>query len=307
MKNFTEKEYELMDRYLKKQLTEVEQQAVALQLQNDPEWAEELAWLQKMQANYRYLKLKDHINDIHARLDQVGELDAGTPVVKTFWQTWGRTLSIAASVVLVLGAGWYVWQNNQEVSTPPIAQTPSTPPTSVSPQPPTESPTVNLSELAQGYTTQQPKDLPAAPAELQEAVDAYRSGKPDAAIAALRKQPQSSPDAPATKPDDKPLFGSSQNSNTPQPAAAQPLAQTQQFRYLYLGLSYLKKGEAAQAVGQFKKVKTATLKPTAEWYEALALLQLNQQEEAKRILTRIKNNPEHSYNLEAEELWEGIK
>ena len=307
MKTFTEQDYQTMHQYLQQQMTEAERRAFEQRLQTEPEWAEELAWLQKMETNYRYLKLRDYIADIHNRLDQAGELDAGTPIVKTFWQTWGRTLSIAASVVLVLGAGWYVWQNNQEVSTPPVAQTPTTPPARISPHPPVESPTVNLSELAQGYATQQPKDLPTAPTELQEAVQAYRSDMPDAAIAALRKQPKPNPDAPVTNPDDKPLFGSSQNSNTPPPAAAESSAQTQQFRYLYLGLSYLKKGEAAQAVGQFKKVKTASLKPTAEWYEALALLQLNQQEEAKRILTRIKNNPEHLYNLEAEELWEGIK
>lgn len=308
MNTFTEQDYQTMHQYLQQQMTEAERRVFEQRLQTEPEWAEELAWLQKMEANYRYLKLKDHIAAIHNRLDQAGELNAGTPIVKTFWQIWGRTLSIAASVVLMMGVGWYVWQNNREVTTPPVAQTPpTTPPTQINPQPPAESPTVNLAELAQGYAAQQPKDLPTAPTELQEAVQAYRSDKPDAAIAALKKQPQPTPDAPATNPDGKPLFGSSQNSNPPQPDAAEPSAQTQQFRYLYLGLSYLKKGDAAQAVGQLKKVKTASLKPTAEWYEALALLKLKQQEEAKRILTRIKNNPEHLYNLEAEELWGGIK
>ena len=302
MKVFTEQDYQTMHQYLQQQMTEAERRAFEQRLQTEPEWVEELAWLQKMEANYRYLKLKDHIAATHTRLDQAGYLDTGTPIVKTFWQTWGSVLSIAASVVLLVGAGWYVWQNNQEVTPPPVAENPTKPSIKTNPNPPVERPAINLAELTKGYATQQPKDLPATPSELQEAVQAYRSDRPDAAIAALRKQPQPAPNSPATNPDGKPIFGSSQTNG-----AAQPSFQTQQFRYLYLGLSYLQKGEAAQAVGQFKKVKTASLKPTAEWYEALALLQINQQEAAKRILTRIKNNPEHLYNLEAEELWGVIK
>lgn len=297
MKTFTEQDYQTMHQYLQKQMTETERRAFEQRFQTEPEWAEELAWLQKMEVNYRYLKLKDHVEAIHTRLDQAGELDT-TPIVKTFWQTWGRTLSIAASLVLVLGASWYVWKNNQEVSPPPIAQKP----TVTAPQPPAEQPANNLAELAQGYASQQPKDLPATPSELQAAVQAYQANKPDEAIAALRKQPQPTPDAPATNPDGKPLLGSSQNNDTPLPSA-----QTQQLRYLYLGLSYLKKGEAAQAVGQFKKVKTASLKATAEWYEALALLQLKQTTEAEALLKKIKNNPNHPYQLEAEEVWRSVQ
>lgn len=298
MKEFTEQDYEQMDKYIKQQLSEVDRKAFEQRIKIDPALADELAWVRKMEANYRYIKLKDHVTALHQQLNEEGVLDTGT-VVKSFWQNWRRILSIAATVVLLVGAGWFVWLNNQEsVKQPTLVQAlpserliePSTPP-----------PVMDGSDLAEGYARQLPKDEIVIPLELTEAVNYYRNDRPDAAIAALRALP-----SPATPPSED-RFGSTKGekgTTAPLPAVD---TKNQQYRYLYLGLSYLKKGEAQKAVRQLKKVHTASLRPTAEWYEALGLVLLHQEDAARLLLNKIRNNPDHLYQLEAAEVWEAME
>ena len=48
MKVFTEQDYQTMNKYLQQQMTEAERRAFEQRLQTEPEWVEELAWLQKI-------------------------------------------------------------------------------------------------------------------------------------------------------------------------------------------------------------------------------------------------------------------
>ncbi len=299
MKEFTEDEYQQMDKYLHHQLPQAEQQAFELRLQAEPALADELAWLKKMEANYRYIKLKEHFEDIHQKLDQERALDRGA-AVQTFWQSWRRTLSLAASVVLVMGVGWWLWKNNQAAPRP-MAQ--NKPPVVEQPKenfPTVEAPTMDVVALASGYAKQLPKDEAPVPAQLQKAVNSYRNNQPDAAIAALQKMPDTA-DNPTP---DEGLYGSSKDAKPNNPTAIDP--QNGQYRYFYLGLSYLKKGDGQRALAALKKVKNATLKPSTEWYEALALITLEQNNAAKIRLDKISKDPNHPYQIEATEVYDAM-
>jgi hypothetical protein len=303
MNNFSDADYEQMDRFLNNTLTEAEQQAFLKRLHVDADLAAEVEWLRSLYANYRFLHQKQQVQKLHNELAQEGLLATEpTTVVLPLWQRpWVRPLLAAASVSIVLGAGVWFWQAGSGTpDTPPVAVE-SPPTTTTATTPPNELPDADPAEndptaLARAFAQDAPLDLNNVPPPLRDGVAAYENGNLDRAISQLNKPVRS-----AQKPTDEPTFGSGQGQvSKPEPA------NIRQYRLLYLGLSYLKNNQPKRALAALQQVKQTDLQPTANWYEALCQIQLGQSNEAIRVLKAITDNPDHPYFTEARPLLDAL-
>lgn len=311
MKDFSDADYEQMDRYLNYSLPEDEQRTFEKRLLNDPDLAAEVEWLRSLYANYRFIHKKKAVKKLHDELAAEGLL-ATQPLVRPLWGnslTW--SLLAAASVVVFLGIGFWFLRpqsitpgDNPSVAVdtpakPPQSQTATTPKPTV---PPVEvNASTDLMALAQAYANEPPTELGAVPAGLQEGISAYQNNELDVAIAQLQKPLLATPKATDGPPSGEKTYGSSRD---PKPVL-EP-ATTRQYRQLYLGLSYLKANQIQQALTTLKQVDQVALRPTAQWYQALCYVQLNQPESAIRLLKAIVSQPDHPYYADAQPLLESL-
>ncbi|GAB4051880.1 tetratricopeptide repeat protein [Spirosoma litoris] len=308
MKDFTEQEYEQMNRYIDGTLSDGERTAVEKRLLNDPDFAAEVAWLRKFFVNYQHVVTEDKVREIHAELAKEGLL-ATKPVEHVYWTPW--RMAMAASVVLVLGIGIWYWQslpptqsgiagNNQGQGTSTTSTTSSTDTTSstapasnsaTTPKVVIPDPGPSFNQLATNYGKRSPKGIGDVPAELTKAVTSYEQGgkQLEEAIAVLKKPVLVEP---------KEEYGASKGI-TPQ---AQENKSTADYRHFYLGLSYLKNGQAKSALTALNQIEGDNLTQTVQWYKALCYVQLGQTTNAKQVLTQIQNEPGHPYQTEASKL-----
>ena len=81
----------------------------------------------------------------------------------------------------------------------------------------------------------------------------------------------------------------------------QPASTYQNKMELYLGLSYLESNKIEKAIAQFQSIssKETANQAVAEWYLALAYLKIENVEQAKTILSKLKNADTNPYQKKA--------
>lgn len=304
MEKYTEHEYEQMEKYINRTLTEAELILVEQRMLNDQAYAEEIKQMRILLANFRHMHYRELVQSIHNKLEKEGQLVHYETAAVPLWKRFGKQLSLAASIILFLGAGFLIWKSTSHQKIPEVAQTPtdekfSSDPPKVSPPSPTPTPSrVSPLQLAQNFASQSPANIGNIPDELSAAVTAYQNDRTDEAIAALRSKPDS--EIPA---EDKPLFGSGQKGDAPNKTGT---STSDDYRNFYLGLSYLKNGEAQSGLTTLQKITEPKLRRTANWYQALALIQLNRTKDARVIIDKIRADGNHPYQIEAQQLWDSL-
>ncbi|SOD96442.1 hypothetical protein [Spirosoma fluviale] len=301
MKNFSETDYKQMDQYILGQLPDSERQAFEKRLLTEPELADEVAWLNKLYANYEHLRLQDTVRAIHQSLTEQGALEREVPV-RPLWGEIGRWVAVAASVAAVVVGGVWYWQQRQQPDSPSVAtkmppvvvpKPDAAPPQPRPAQPGIQDAAPSLLALAKTYGQQSPKGIGEVPSDLAGPIADYGQGRFKEAIAQLR-QPIGRTNAPA------PEFGAVRDDTAGEsPSAATESAQTTVYRRFYLGLSYFQNGQPKQALTELERVNRPPLAQTAQWYRVLAYLQLRQPEAARPLLDQIQNQPNHPYQTEA--------
>lgn len=317
MKDFTEQDYHLMDQYIQGGLSEDDRMAFEKRLLNEPDLVAELHWLQKLKVNYKLVRLEDTVRRVYQELAAEGLLRPETEeivdkggTIRPLWkqQPTARWLSIAASILLMTGIGVWYWQSQRPGQPPSVAtaqpRTESNPRVSTPPKPPKTEPVESASaavEWAKTYAVQSPKAIRTVPKSIQIAVDDYEQNQIEQAIAILRQPVASEENQEPVTPE----FGGSKGATSSGHGAVVEDVQTRNYRLFYLGISYLKTDQSAQALRTLQQVKQPPfLRATAQWYEALCFLQDHQPEQARIILTRIEQQSSHPYQIEAQQLLE---
>jgi hypothetical protein len=300
MSIFSEEDYELMDNYMHRNLNNAEERAFEERLRSDDSFAAEFQWVQKLRVNYAHMKWKDYFKETHERLtanDEVKE-EKDEPA---FWVQWGRKLSIAASVLLVLGSAGYYFLSKQETGN--LANKPHghvlSPAKRIEDIP--DNLNTALDPIVNSYALQLPKDLGKVPAELESAIAAYKDDQAGRAIALLIKPIEQTPAQVISDPDN---VGSAKGDGS---QARKLNKEKESYRHLYLALSYIKTNQVNQALDEIKKAGYGETKASAEWYESLCYLKLNQIPAAKAILKSISENDKHPYQPDAQEVLTSIK
>ena len=105
-----QEQFDRIEAYLQNALLGAEKRAFERELEMNAELRLELEIQQKLQLGLRALAIEKQILDARQRTQVAPK---NTVVRKlSSWQNWG----LAASVAIMLGAGWLVWQNNQAFS-----------------------------------------------------------------------------------------------------------------------------------------------------------------------------------------------
>lgn len=78
----------------------------------------------------------------------------------------------------------------------------------------------------------------------------------------------------------------------------------------FQGICFLELGKPEEALRSFQQVSATSKNPdktTAQWYEALTYLLLDQQGQAKSLLTGVKGKPNHPLQPQAQNLWNSLE
>jgi hypothetical protein len=281
VKDFSPEDYELIESYVKNELSAEDKQAMELRIANDPDWKNEIDWYRKFELGSRYLVSKKMFADMHQRLEEEGRLeDEEKPIVPlVFGYSWSK-IAIAATVVLGLFTGLFWFLNKPKISeigfitNPPI--------------------NITVKEKSNVLINESPRNIEKIATELQASIDKMED-RPDEAIKQLQVlgKPKK-----ISKGDDSLTYGSTKNGQQTQ-VVLNSVAENQ--RKFYLGLIYLRKQAPKEALKYFEQVK-APLKQDANWYMALAYIQNGESLKAKIMLQIIANDSTHPYQSDATEI-----
>jgi hypothetical protein len=281
VKDFSPEDYELIESYLKNELSEEGKQAMELRIANDPDWKNEIDWYRKFELGSRYLVSKKMFADMHQRLEEEGRLeDEEKPIVPlVFGYSWSK-IAIAATVVLGLFTGLFWFLNKPKISeigfitNPPI--------------------NITVKEKSNVLINESPRNIEKIATELQASIDKMED-RPDEAIKQLQVlgKPKK-----ISKGDDSLTYGSTKNGQQTQ-VVLNSVAENQ--RKFYLGLIYLRKQAPKEALKYFEQVK-APLKKDANWYMVLAYIQNAESLKAKIMLQIIVNDSTNPYQSDAIEI-----
>lgn len=248
MMDLDEPTIQLIERYLRRQLSDEERQAFENRLRAEPELAAEVEDLRRTnaaaRAYYRDELRQALLEKGRALLKEEVAAPAGEAVVKPLppRPTVRRWLAIAASFLLVLAAAWIVWQVNA----------PTTSPQTLFNQYFERMPTTGLLAGEVEATT------------WKSIVAAYEAGNCEAVVDQM-------------------------------PALLADTAFEQRSRGLLLqGSCLLQLGRPDEALSALRQVPpaAASLFREAQWFSALAYLQLNQPAEAAPLLQAQQNDPQ---------------
>lgn len=281
MKDFSPRDYELIESYVKNELSAEDKQAMELRIANDSDWKNEIEWYRKFELGSRYLVSKKMFADMHQRLEEEGRLeDEEKPTVRLiFGYSWSK-IAMAATVVLGLFTGLLWFLNKPEI--PEIGSN-TNPPINIT-----------VKEKSDVLINESPRNIGKIATELQASIDKM-GDRPDEAIKQLQVlgKPKN-----ISKGDDSLTYGSTKNGKKNQ-VVLNPVAENQ--RKFYLGLIYLRKQELKEALGYFGQVK-APFKQDADWYMALAYIQKGESVKAKNMLQIIVNDSTSLYQSDATEI-----
>lgn len=298
--------------YLRGEGSPAERTAFEKQMNQNPELAQEVASQKRIKTGLKANENKRKFQDIHAQLKATGALPEvevevelmsvgtqttekevivkPTPVeeeieeevatkVTPLW-SWGR-LAVAASVILAMGIGWYIYSNSEPTQTE-VAVTPEPPNT----KPDTVSPkqeTVNPKPETQNSKPQTVNPKPEPPNFKQLFAQNFS----------------------ATPKIGSPF--SSENFGVSPSMVARWQADT---ATLHAGIRLLDAGRGRSALAEFEKLeksKFEEIQQHAQWYIALSLLWQNQYEKTKERLEAIAANDKHLYQARAKKLLEKLK
>ncbi len=112
--------------YLTNQMSESERQRFEHQVQQNPELRQEVLLQKELKKGFEVLATKDKFRQIHQQLTEQGQLSQPSPalakpdpqvidfpVTPTLKRNRWYPLAVAASLVILLGTGWFVWQTPQ--------------------------------------------------------------------------------------------------------------------------------------------------------------------------------------------------
>lgn len=299
MKEFTEHDYTSIDRYIQNDLSASDRRAFERRMLNEPELATELQWLKKFYVNYaqvglqeKHIGLQAQVHDIHQRLSEQGALVKEPVTQRPAVPAW---MAMAVCFLLVLNIGIWYWQAHKSVEREEAKQNPKkvdpkvkpTIPASNSVTMPAAPSSPLFDQLAATYGKQSPKGIGEVPDELAGAVADYKRGghRLHQAIDALKD-----PAPKVIDPNEEPEYGASNDQYAID------------YRHLYLGLCYLKNGQAKPALHTLSQIQNDSLTQTVQWYKALCYVRMRQSHKAKRLLTQIQHQPGHPYHREAGKL-----
>lgn len=225
------------------------------------------------------------------------------------------TLAIAASLLLLMGAAFWLFQpTDNPVGTPPLAQE----------EIPTPSPTTTVEETPTDNSIAQNEEETTPPPKEEPTIDEPKA-TPEPKISTPSTPTPSTPNYLALAEDyATPLqLGTVRSIETDKPvlttalenlskgdltegiqqltalATAEPTNLDVQY---YLGLAQYQQKNYAAAIAPLQKVSADAFyleTEKAQWYLILAYLQTGQKEKAKADLQEIVNDPEHSYYRDA--------
>lgn len=101
--------FERAEDYVAGRLATSERAQFETELGTNPELADETARLRAMRTGLRRLAFRDEMIARHAELVRSGAIQPVQPVMTVVRPLW-QYMAIAASLVLLLGLGWFAWQ-----------------------------------------------------------------------------------------------------------------------------------------------------------------------------------------------------
>ena len=104
-------DFERIEAYLQNRLSEAERRDFEAEIHANSELRAEVEIQQKLRLGLRALAIEKHLLNAQKRT-QTKQMPQNKTVFwgKSQWQTWAA----AASIVLILGVSWWVWQKNAE-------------------------------------------------------------------------------------------------------------------------------------------------------------------------------------------------
>ncbi|MFN8348802.1 MAG: hypothetical protein U0X91_27635 [Spirosomataceae bacterium] len=287
MEHISEELFNQIHAYLRGEGSPEERTAFEQQMNQNPELTQEVASQKRIKTGLKANENKRKFQDIHAQLKAAGalpqvvvqptlieeEIEEQAAVKVTPLWSWGR-LAIAASVMLAVSVGWYIYSNS-EPTQPEVAVTPEPPnnkPDTVSPKQETVNPkpeTVNPKPEPPNFKQLFAQNFSASP----------KIGSPF----------------------------SSENFGVSPSLVARWQADT---ATLHAGIRLLDAGLGRSALAELEKLeksKFEEIQQHAQWYIALSLLWQNQYEKTKERLDAIVANDKHLYQARAKRLLEKIK
>lgn len=294
MEHLSEEQFNQIHAYLRGEGSPEERTAFEQQMNQNPELAQEVASQKRIKTGLKANENKRKFQDIHAQLKAAGALPEvivkPTPVeeeieeevatkVTPLW-SWSR-LAVAASVILAVGMGWYIYSTSQPTPTQ-VAVTPEPPntkPDKVTPKQETVNPkqeTPNRKPQTGNPKTESPnfKQLFA-----QNFTATPKIGSPF----------------------------SSENLGLSPSLVARWQSDT---ATLHAGIRLLDAGRGRSALAEFEKLeksKFEEIQQHAQWYIALSLLWQSQYDKTKERLEAIATNDKHLYQARAKKLLGKLK
>ncbi|GHB88850.1 hypothetical protein [Persicitalea jodogahamensis] len=263
----------------------------------DPGWDAKVREVEEMQYQHRYIQARKELEKIWRKDSVTPEVEPEPlPVpVRSLWQR-PQTWLAAASVVLLLGFGiWFAL--NSSLDSGDQAGNNQNPPLDTFPQNGTVLPEFTASDAAAYHIAQVPQFENVPPKLADQALAIAIDVQRQQALAELQKMKAVGP----AKPSDGPLYGSGQEDTTPDNTLS---AREESYRQLLLGIGYLKEKKVPEALQVLGLVKDKSLTQEAHWYKALAYLQTNQNDSARRELKQITDS---RYLVDATELLEKLQ
>ncbi|MPR32309.1 hypothetical protein [Salmonirosea aquatica] len=101
-----QEQFDRIESYLQNTLSEAEKRSIEADLQSDDNLRAEMEIQQKLRLGLRALAIEKQLLNARERANKRSEISFARKINP--FQIW----SIAASIVLVLGLGWWIWQTN---------------------------------------------------------------------------------------------------------------------------------------------------------------------------------------------------
>lgn len=288
MKEFSTEDYELIDSYLKNELTEEENTEMELRIASDPDWEREVEWYRKFEFGSRYLLNKKMFAEMHKKLEKEGKLEIEEKnliflVFTKHWQKIAAVLSIGLFASLI----WYL---NKPIVQETVNN--SKPDTVIHIN-------ITVKEKSNVLINESPRALDNIASQLQTSIDKMDEN-PDKAIKQLQALGRTNA---GLKQRDSLTYGSTESNNVSKPLL-NAVAENQ--RKFFLGLIYLRKQNSIEAIKYFQQIQ-APLKANANWYMALAYIQNSDSEKARKILQIIVNDKTNPYQEDANEILDELE
>jgi TolA-binding protein len=296
--NLTEEQFDAIERYLGPDQPEAERRQFEARLAQDADLAAEVERQRTLRQTLQTLAARERFRQMHERLEQQGLLgtsedldeltpdEEDTPVRPLFdsgesstpvrelrpysspahqASPFGKYLVAATVAGLALGSVVFYYLTRNDPETTDLYRTFYQPDTATAPLPAT---------LSWEDRAGQPAPNAEYQRTLEQAVQAYRSGRYQQSEALIRRLPERG--------------GSSVF-----------------YQDYYLGVSYLETGDTKRALRYLKAASRAPqrdVRQPSEWYLALGYLKDDHPADAARMLRKIIDTPGHPYQRAAQEL-----